>query len=129
MSRSSARGAIEPTAALVAVTAVALGLSVYAGVLDGAMADATGTRNRAAATADGVERHITTAGVVSPDRFASVREAIPPGYGGNVTVVSAQRWAVGPTPPPSADAATRLVSVRVGPGTVRRGRLTVWVWR
>ncbi|MFC7019963.1 MULTISPECIES: DUF7285 family protein [Haloarcula] len=129
MSRSSARGAVEPTAALVAVTAVALGLSLYAGVLDEAVADATGTRNRAAATADAVERHLAPAGIVSPGRLASVREAIPSGYEGNVTLESAQRWAVGPTPPPAADTATRVVSVRLGAGVIRRGRLTVRVWR
>jgi hypothetical protein len=129
MSRSSDRGAIEPTAALVAVFAICVGVTLYAGVLESAVASATPAQNRAASSADAVERQLSTAGIVHPNRIVTVQSELPRGYEGNVTIATDDRWTSGPTPPPAADGETRLVSVRVGPGTIRRGRLSVRVWR
>jgi hypothetical protein len=129
MSRSSDRGAVEPIAALVAVFAVSVGLALYAGVVEDALATAGGTQNRAAPTADAVERRLASAGVVHPERIENASLAIPAGYEGNVTLRTGSTWTTGPTPPPRADTATRLVSVRVGLGTIERGSLSVRVWR
>lgn len=128
MSSSPDRGATEPLAALVAVFAVSAGLALYAGVLDGALASATGERNVATPTADSVERRLSTAGVVSPNRTANALDAVPTGYDGNVTVRAGRRWSAGPSPPPDAARARRTVSVRVAPATVKRGTLRVTVW-
>ncbi|WP_424000036.1 DUF7285 family protein [Haloarcula salina] len=131
MSRSSDRATTEPLAALVAVFAVGVGLSLYAGVLDDAFGSLEQDRIVAAPTADAVEQRLSSAGVVDPARTDSALDALPAGYRGNVTVsvTDAGRWSTGPTPPAGADSDTRIVSVRVAPGTVRRGRLRVRVWR
>ncbi|MBX0293471.1 DUF7285 family protein [Haloarcula nitratireducens] len=129
MSRSSARGATEPLAALVAVFAVSAGLALYAGVLDDALAATSGERNVAAPTADAVERHLTTAGVVDPERLDGALSAVPTGYEANVTLRAERRWSVGPTPQTDASRDHRTVSVALGPATVRRGTLRVCVWR
>jgi hypothetical protein len=129
MSRSSARAATEPLAALVAVFAVSTGLVLYAGVLDDTVADVTGDRNLATPAADAVERNLTTAGLVDPDRVEDSLSAIPSGYEGNVTLRAERRWTAGPTPPADADTDRRTVSVALGAATVRRGTLRVRVWR
>ncbi|WP_262175695.1 DUF7285 family protein [Haloarcula laminariae] len=129
MSRSSARGATEPLAALVAVFAVSTGLALYAGTLDDTLAGVGDNRDLATPTADAVERRITTGGVVDPARVPDSLSAVPSGYEANVTLRAERRWAVGPTPPSSADTDNRTVSVALGPATVRRGRLRVAVWR
>ena len=129
MSRSSARAATEPLAALVAVFAVSAGLALYAGALDDSLADVVGDRDVAAPTADAVEQRLTSGGVVDPTRVNGSIRAIPPGYEGNVTLSAERRWSAGPTPPARADSDSRTVSVALGPATVRRGRLRVAVWR
>lgn len=129
MSCSSDRGAIEPVPALVAVFAISVGLALYAGVLEAALASAGATQNRAASTADAVEGRLSSAGLVEPERLAEARQAIPTGYEGNVTLRTETRWAIGPATPPDADTASRTVSVRLGLATVKRGTLTVRVWR
>ena len=131
MSPSSDRGTAEPLAALVAVFAVGLGLALYAGVLDDAFGTLDDDRNIATPTADTVEQQLSTAGVVQPERVDAALQAVPASYHGNATVTATtgERWAVGREPPGRADTETRTVSVRIGPGAVRRGRLTVRVWR
>ncbi|MBV0923667.1 hypothetical protein KTS45_05580 [Halomicroarcula limicola] len=129
MSRSSARGATEPLAALMAVFAVSAGLALYAGVLDDALATTGGERDVAAPTADAVERRLTTAGVVDPARIDGALAAVPTGYEANVTLRAERRWSVGPAPPADAASDYRTVSVALGPATVRRGTLRVRVWR
>jgi len=129
MSRSSARAATEPLAALVAVFAVSTGLALYAGMLDGAVAEATGDRDVAGPTADAVERTITDAGIVDPERVGDALDVVPAGYEANVTLRADQQWSAGPTPPERADTDRRTVSVALGPATVRRGVLRVRVWR
>ena len=129
MSHSSARAATEPLAALVAVFAVTAGLALYAGTLDDTLAEVGGDRDLATPAADAVERRITTGGVVDPERVGNSLSAIPSGYEGRVTVRAEREWSAGPTPPAGADTDNRTVSVALGPATVRRGRLTVAVWR
>mgnify|MGYP000388474981 CR=1 FL=1 len=129
MSRSSARAATEPLAALVAVFAVTAGLALYAGTLDDTLAGVAGERDVAGPTADAVERRLTTGGVVDPARVSGSLSAVPSGYEGAVTLRAERRWSAGPTPPAGADTDNRTVSVALGPATVRRGRLTVAVWR
>jgi hypothetical protein len=129
MSRSSGRAATEPLAALVAVVAVSTGLALYAGVLDGALAGATGDRNVAAPAADAVERNLTSAGVVDPSRVNESVDVVPDQYKVNVTLRAGHHWSAGPSPPERADTDRRTVSVALGPATVRRGILEVRVWR
>ena len=129
MSRSSARAATEPLAALVAVFAVTAGLALYAGTLDDTLAGSTGDRDVATPAADAVERRLTSGGVVDPDRVDGSLAVLPSGYEGSVVLQAERRWTEGPTPPAHAATDNRTVSVALGPATVRRGRLTVAVWR
>lgn len=127
MSRSSARGQTEPLAALVAVAAVCLALSLYAGALDSALPGAS-DRDVARVTLDRVDRNLSPAGVVRPSRIDAA--AAPEGYHLNLTLAAGgARWAVGPTPPRTADTARDGVPVRLGPARIRPGVLRVAVWR
>jgi hypothetical protein len=130
MRRSSARerGQTEPFAALVAVVVVALALSVWAGVFEASLPEPV-DRDVAEPTADRVERALTVAGVVRPDRTGSLNSTGPEGYELNVTLTADDdRWSVGPATPPTADMATRRVSVSDDSGSVTPGRLEVRVW-
>ncbi|NLV13744.1 DUF7285 family protein [Haloarcula argentinensis] len=131
MSLSSDRATTEPLAALVAVFAVTLGVSLYAGVVDEAFGTLDNDRNIATPTADAVEQRLSSAGVVRPEEVNSALDAVPANYHGNATITATtgERWSSGREPPNSADTETRTVSVRVGAGAVRRGTLTVRVWR
>lgn len=131
MSPSLDRGTTEPVAALVAVFAVTLGVSLYAGVLDDAFGTLDDDRNIATPTADTVEQRLSSAGIVQPDGLDNALNAVPSNYHGNatITVTTGEQWSGGREPPNSADTETRTVSVQVGPGEVRRGTLTVRVWR
>lgn len=127
MSRSSARrGQTEPLAALAAVLAVAIGVSVYAGALPN-----TGEhpRRTAETTLTRVYEEASHAGVVSPDRFQAASLAGPAGYDVNATLsLTDVEVSRGPVPPADAANASRPVSVRVDDGSVRSGRLSVEVW-
>lgn len=126
MPRSSARGYVEPIAALVAVFALGLGLTLYAGTLADASTDHE--REVAQTVIDSLTREAETLAVLSPARLRNA--SVPRGWSVNVTLVSpAGRWTAGEAPPPDADRARRRVAVRLGPGTVRPGWLRVAVWR
>jgi hypothetical protein len=129
MSSSSARGQTEPLAALVAVAAVAVGLSLYAGALDDAFEDAP-DREIAEPTLDRVERTLAPAGVVEPASLPDGRVRVPAGYDVNITLTTDREWwSTGPVPPADeSDSAGRLTSVLVGPTDVRPGRFQVVVW-
>ncbi|MDQ2073107.1 DUF7285 family protein [Haloarcula sp. NS06] len=131
MSPSSDRGTTEPVAALVAVFAVTLGVSLYAGVVDQAFGTLDDDRNIATPTADAVEQRLSSTGVVQPEGIDNALDAVPANYHGNATITATtgERWSGGRESPSNADTETRTVSVRVGPGAVRRGTLTVRVWR
>lgn len=126
---SARRGQIEPLAAIVAVCALGAGLAVYGGVLGDALAVDRG-RDRAGPTLDRVASTSERAGVVRPGRLGAVAELGPANHELNVTLTTNDgRWAIGPRPPTTAGTATRRVSVRLSPGRIRPGRLTVRMWR
>ncbi|SEN25071.1 hypothetical protein SAMN05216388_1002157 [Halorientalis persicus] len=129
MSRSSARrGQVEPVAAIVAVFALGVGLTIYAGAVDDAL-PGTEPRNVAQPTLSAVEDAIETDGVVRPTRLTRVTAAAPAGRRLNVTLTAGdRRWTRGASPPASAQRARTSVSVDRGPGQVEPGRLTVRVW-
>lgn len=133
MSRSSGRGQVEPTAALVALLAVCVGVSTYAATLEGAGYGSD--RDVADPTLDRVVDRLAAGGVADPTRRRRARHAGPAGYRLNVTVAAAgRRWHAGPTPPAGAnerhgiDTASRPLGVRLAPGRVRPGRVRVEVW-
>jgi hypothetical protein len=137
MRRSSARSQTEPFAALVAVVVVALAFSVWAGAFEASLPEPV-DRGAAESAADRVERALTVAGVVRPERLTGtgsddtpsplVNRSAPEGYRLNVTVVrDGGRLSVGPTAPATADTGARRVSVG-RPGSVAPARLEVRVW-
>lgn len=128
MPRSSGRGQTEPLAAIVAVVAICLGLSLYVGVLDASL---SGSDDRAVArpALDRAERAVAPDGVAGPDRLDDARAAGPDGYRTNVTLsVGDRSWTAGPPSNGSVDVAATRVGVRTGPGAVRAGTLEVAVW-
>jgi hypothetical protein len=129
MSRSSGRrGQVEPIAAIVAVFAVGAGLAIYAGVIDARLPGTT-DRNVARPVLDRATATLGNASVVRPDRFGRVVTVVPAGYRVNATLQTAdRRWQLGPPVPRRADTASRRLSVKLAPGVVRPGRLTVRVW-
>lgn len=126
MRRSSARGYVEPIAALAAVFALAVGLTLYAGTLQTAT---DGDERRIARTAlESLTQDGERLGVLRPDRLRAAR--VPAGWSANLTLVSpAGRWTTGEVPPADARRASKRVAVRLGPGDVRPGRLRVAIWR
>ncbi|RXK48484.1 DUF7285 family protein [Halorientalis pallida] len=129
MSRSSGRrGQVEPLAAIVAVFALGVGLTVYAGAVDDAL-PGTEPRNVAQPTLSAVEDTVETAGVVRPGRLDGTKSAAPAGRRLNVTLTAGdRRWSRGTSPPDSAQLASTRVSVGLESGRVQPGRLTVRVW-
>lgn len=129
MFSSSGRAQTEPLAALVAVAAVGLGLSLYAGTVDGTL---QGPADRALAehTLDRVERTVGPDGVVRPDALTAAPSVAPDGHRIAITVLTEDRqWTEGPAREDVRDRASRPVSVRVGPADVRPGTLRVAVLR
>ena len=127
-SESTARGMVEPTAALFALFAVCAAVTCYVSVLG----DATARTDRGLAdeTATRVHDALSENGSVSPHRLPHAEGRGPSGHRLNVTVDAAGRsWARGPTPPATAtDRAERRTSVRLGRGRVAAGLLRVVVW-
>lgn len=127
---SPARGQTEPLVALVAVFVVAVGLATYAGAFSGALPEPQ--RNHARTALPKVETAVTTNGVVEPSGLQRAFSVAPDGYYLAVTLSTTdERWRVGTDPSPEADVtrAAAMVSVRVAPGAIRPGRLSVEVWR
>jgi len=130
-----ARGQAEPLAALVAVAAVGVGLSLYAGALDGA-APAPVDRTPETVLA-AVHDAVAPEGTALPERLERGLAAVPDRRVANVTLSTGDRtWQAGPTPPGEASAAgrasgataaTRRVPVE-RPVGVDAGRLRVVVW-
>jgi len=131
------RGQTSPTAALVAVAAIGIGLSLHATVLSGVSPVAD--RNVAEPTLERVHDAVVTAGVATPERLEGATAAGPDGYQLRVSLrVDGVRWTAGPTPPSGiepgqqesqTETAARRVAVRTGPGRVTAGSLRVEVWR
>ena len=128
MRRSSAEAQTEPVTALVAVVVVALALAVYAGAFE---ANVPGPldRNHAEPAADRVERAVTAGGVARPGRLPDALDRGPSGYETNATLTYGGRTEhAGPTPPETADTASRRLSVHISPGRAIPCRLDVRVW-
>ncbi len=122
------RGQTEPLAALVALFAVCAGVSLYATVLGGSIPVAD--RDASEPTLERVRDAAATNGAVRPDALSAAVDAGPDGRRVNATLAArGRRWSVGPSTPAATDRASRAVSVRLGPGRVAPGRLTVRVWR
>ena len=123
------RGQTEPLAALVAVFALGVGLSLYLGVLDSTLPSLTVESEMAPIAADRFVGEASAFGVVRPPIGDATDAAEPNGYVMNATVRTGPgAWSGGPTREPSADCVRRQVSVRTDPGTVRAGTLEVCVW-
>jgi len=124
MSRSSAKGQTEPLAALVAVAAVCLALSLYAGLVAERFSQPSGPN--AQPVLERVVDDIAPDGVAAPERLDAIEETTTRR---NVSLaVANSSWTVGPTPPPDANTARRPVPVDRAPGRVTAGRLRVSVW-
>ncbi|PSP76089.1 hypothetical protein BRC81_13900 [Halobacteriales archaeon QS_1_68_20] len=122
------RGQVEPVVALAAVLAVGIAVSLYATALSD-VAPGTGADGSAETTLDRVHRNVSDGNVVDPAAIRGAPGVPPPGYDANVTLTAAgETWQAGSTPPASAESASRRVSVRLGPGNVRPGRLRVVIW-
>lgn len=131
------RGQASPSAALVAVAAIGIGLSLHATVLSGVAPDVG--RDIAEPTLERVHDAVVTAGVAAPERLDGATAAGPDGYQLRVRLrVDSVSWTAGPTPPSDVQSgqqksgtrtATRRVAVRTGPGRVIAGSLRVEVWR
>jgi hypothetical protein len=129
MSSSSDEAQTEPLAALVAVFALGLGLSLYAGVLDTTLPLLSSDSEITPAAADRLVAESSSFGVLDPPIADAVAAARPTGYGLNATVrAEGSVWTGGPPRVDSADCTVRSVSVRTAPGQVRPGRLEVCVW-
>jgi hypothetical protein len=129
MSRSSGRGQVEPTAALVVLLAVTAAVSTYATTLGGVTEERH--RELAEPALDRVVGRLVIGGVADPERTRRAHRAGPAGYRLNLTVAAAgRRWHAGPTPPAvtATDRASRPLGVRLGPGRIRAGRVAVEVW-
>ncbi|GAA0293112.1 DUF7285 family protein [Halarchaeum salinum] len=129
MSRSSGRAQVEPTAALAAVLALTVALGIYASayaiVPTGHESPTTPTTTALAALDDDIGP-----GPVDPMTLGSAVRALPVTGSLNATLRTPTRvWSVGPPRPRRADVASAPLPVRVEPGRVRPGRLTVAVWR
>lgn len=128
MSHSSDRAQTEPLAALVAVVAVGLGLSLYVGVLD-AHLPGSSDRHLAESAIERVESAVAPSAVALPSRIGEGQAAGPHGYRTNVTLATDDReWRSGPPAPESADHATTRIGIRVIPSRIRAGTLRVSVW-
>jgi hypothetical protein len=122
------RGQVEPLAALAALFAVCVGLSTYALVV----ADAGVPTDRDAAEPALAAAHdeASVRGVVHPGRLERALDARLLGSRLNVSLTTdGRQWTVGPAAAARGDCTSRRVSVRLGPGRVRHGRLRVVVWR
>ena len=122
------RGQTEPLAALVALFAVCAGVNLYATVLGGSVPVAD--RDLSDPTLERICDTASRAGAVSPELLSTAVDAGPDGRRVNATLSAGSRqWSAGPTPPERADRTSRTVSVRLGPGRIAPGRLSVRVWR
>lgn len=131
-SRSSApeRGQASPTAALVAVAAVGVGLSLYAAVFAGVAP--TADREVAEPTLSRVHDVVAPAGVASPDRLEKALDADPDGWTVRVDLrAGSHHWTAGAPPETSAgtQSSGRRVPVRIATGRVASGWLRVVVYR
>ncbi|WP_411714026.1 hypothetical protein [Natronomonas sp.] len=117
-------------AALVAVFAVGMGLSLYIGAVDATLPAHSSDRNLAPTAADRLIAETSTLGAVVPPLETAATASRPTAHELNATLDAGDEgWVVGPPAPRSAECEHRRVSVRVAPGRIRPGWLEVCVWR
>ncbi|WP_332898328.1 DUF7285 family protein [Haladaptatus sp. CMSO5] len=128
MQRSSARRAqLDPVPALIAVVVVGLGMSLYAGVVTDFLPN---HQVNPTPTLHHLSAHMQTNGVVEPGRLHRLDSVGPAGYETNATLeAGGKRWSRGPTAPADAATARERVSIRVAPGRINLGWLTVRLWQ
>jgi len=125
----SARGQVEPLAALAVVLAVSAAIVVYVGALDDAI-PARPEPETPQTIQHRIERNLSTAGAVDAETLDAALATVPDGWRANVTLVSGDsRWDAGPAPPGDGQRVRRRVSVALGPERIRPGQLRVVVWR
>ena len=143
------RGQTEPLAALVAVTAVCLALSLYSGFLTGLVADLGSDREVGEVTVERIWHDVSENGVfdaTNADLQTDIRDGtLPQGYYVAVSVTyvgddgrleSAGSGAFGPdgtrldddTVPDTAERFERPIAIKLGPGDVQPGTFEVVVW-
>jgi hypothetical protein len=126
---SSGRGQTEPLAALVAVFALGVGLSLYVGALDSTLPSLTIESEMAPVAADRFVDEASSLGVLQPPIEGSADAASPNGYGMNATLRSGSDvWHGGPRRSSTGGCVRRTVRVRTAPGIVRPGTLEVCTW-
>ncbi len=129
MQSSSDRGQTEPLAALVAVFALGVGLSMYVGVLDSTLPLFSSETDITPTAADKLVAESSSFGSVRPPIEGSVADSRPSGYRLNATLrADGMTWTGGPPIDGSADCLQRSVSVRTDPGRIRSGVLGVCTW-
>lgn len=129
MSSSWGRGQVEPLAALAAVFAVGVGMSLYVGALDTTLPRLISDREVAPAAADRMTAEASSFGAVDPPLEDSAATARPSGHALNATLrTKGVEWTGGPPTPSDAECEHRDVSVRIAPGRIRPGGLEVCVW-
>lgn len=131
MSRSSGRRAqVEPVAAVVAVLALCLAIAAYGSVRGSVLPAADGPAPADQVLGDAVDAATPAGSVVaSPARLTG--GVAPVGYEVSIRLTAGDRaWTAGArNPPPAAASASRRVPVRLNPGEVQPGQLTVAVWQ
>lgn len=147
--RSRRRAQTEPLAALVAVAAVCLAVSLYSGFLTSLVTDQGSDREVGDATVERIWHHVSADGVfdaTQTDLQTDFDEGIlPRGHSVTLSITyvgeegyleSAGTAAFGPDgtelddagPPQGAERFERPVPVKLGPGDVRPGTFEVVVW-
>lgn len=120
---------VEPLAALAAVLAVCIALSLYVGAVDSTLVSLTPERSVAPTAADRLVATASSFGSIAVPLGESVETARPAGYELNATVAAdGTAWTAGPTPPAESECTRRRVSARTEPATVRPATLEVCVW-
>lgn len=125
----SDKAQVEPLAALAAVLAVCVGLTLYVGAVETALLSVSPDREVAPTAADHLVASASSFGVVELPLDDAVTETSPAGYELNATLTANETsWMAGPNRSTSSECVTRRVSVRLTPATVRPGRMEVCVW-
>ena len=148
----SDRAQTEPIAALVAVAAVCLALSVYSGIVASMVPEFQSDRDVTSATADRLWHEITETGIYVVDADSSESDplmdvppsALPNGYNVAITItivgddgraetvserlVDGQGTTVSGEVPERAERFERPLTVRRAPGDLQPGTMSVETW-
>lgn len=131
MSHSSAsRAQMAPLVVLVSVFVAVTAVTMYIGLV-GDVRPTPQSRDLARPSLERAVAALSSGGIVRPEALepAILTSVRPAGSRARLSIEAGdERWSEGPIPPKTADVAGRLVAVRVGPDTVRIGRLRVVIW-